>query len=137
MKNNQNDERIMKLKQKIAEQKKQLKKSERFSPITNCSVELDGIRHNLNVLNKEKLIDLAVKLNVYQMSCDELGFGEYVISGYPVADWIEDIKSRLAILSRKEEENKLKAYEAQLHKLLSNDKKVELEIDAIANSLGE
>ncbi|MFB0830237.1 hypothetical protein [Brevibacillus laterosporus] len=42
-------------------------------------------------------------------------------------DWIKDLKSKLDIVRRKEEEHKLKVMETKLHQLLSNEKKVELE----------
>jgi len=48
---------------------------------------------------------------------------------------LTDIKAKLDFVSRKEEENKRKAMEAKLHQLLSNEKKIELEIDEIIKSL--
>ncbi|MGJ0846511.1 hypothetical protein ACR77J_07475 [Tissierella praeacuta] len=135
MNNNTNDQRILKLKEQIAE-KKSLNKTLRFSPITNCSIEVDGIRYNIQVLNREDLISLMVKLNSYMMSAKELDMlDEYLISGYKVEDWITDIKSRIEIISSKDEERKLKAMEEKLLKLLSDGKKVELEIDEIESIL--
>jgi len=93
------------------------------------------IRHNIQVLTKEQLIALLVKLNTYAMSAKDLGLESYVISGFDVVDWLIDIKSKLDFVSRKEEENKLKVMESKLHQLLSNEKKVELEIDEIMKSL--
>jgi hypothetical protein len=131
-----NDEKVMQLKKQIEEKKSKLKKNEKFAPITNCSIELDGARLNLNVLNKEQLLYILVKLNMYNMSCKDLGvFDTFQISGYLVGDWMNDVKSKLEILSIKEEENKLKAMENKLTQLLSEDKKVELELDEIANLL--
>lgn len=136
MSNNTNDQRILKLKEQIAEKKKSLNKSLRFSPITNCSIEVDGIRYNIQVLNREDLISLMVKLNSYMISAKELDMlDEYLISGYKVEDWITDIKSRIEILSSKDEERKLKIMEDKLLKLLSDGKKVELEIDEIESIL--
>lgn len=133
---NTNDQRILKLKEQIAEKKNSLNKSLRFSPITNCSIEVDGIRHNIQVLNREDLINLMVKLNSYMISAKELDMlDEYLISGYKVEDWITDIKSRIEILSSKDEERKLKIMEDKLLKLLSDGKKVELEIDEIESIL--
>jgi len=129
-----NDTRVMELKKQVAEKKKLAAKAVKFSPITNCSIELDGIRHNLNVLNREQLIGIVVKLNSYAVSACEL-LKEFNISGYNVMDWITDIKAKLNVIIQKEEENKLKALESKLHQLLSADKKVELEIDAIMEEL--
>jgi len=134
MKTETNDLKIMELKKQIEDKKSLINKSQKFSPITNCSVEIDGERSNLQVLTKDKLISLLVKLNSYAISAKDLEV-DFVISGYHVADWITDIKSKLDFVSRKEEENKLKVMESKLHQLLSNEKKVELEIDEIMKNL--
>jgi hypothetical protein len=134
MANEINDKKIMELKKQIEEKKNKINKSQKFTPITNCSIEMDGIRCNLQVLNKEQLITLMVKLNAYAISAKDLEV-DYFISGYEVSEWIIDIKAKLDNVSRKEEENKLKVMEAKLHQLLSNEKKVELEIEEIMKSL--
>lgn len=133
---NTNDQRILKLKKQIEVKKEKLGKTSRFAPVTNCSLEVDGVRFNINVLDKEKLIMLAVKLNSYLLSAKDLGYeNQFIISGYKVEDWLTDIQSRLDILSKKDEERSLKAMEDKLAKLLSEDKKVELEIDEIESLL--
>jgi hypothetical protein len=131
-----NDEAIMTLRKQIDDKKKSLKSSERFSPVTNCSIELDGLRYNIQVLTKEQIIAMMVKLNSYRMSAKDLGLlDEYQISGFAVAQWLADLMTRLDIVNRKTEENKLKMLEERLHKLLSDDKKTELEIDEISKLL--
>jgi hypothetical protein len=133
---NNNDQKILELKKQIAEKKKKIGKSQKFVPITNCSIELDGIRNNIQVLGKEQIISLLVKLNALATSAKELGLlDEYKISGFNIMDWITDLKSKLDLISRKDEEQKLKMMEAKLDQLLSNEKKVELEIDEIASML--
>ena len=134
MANETNDKKIMELKKQIEEKKIKLGKSQKFSPITNCSIEVDGVRSNIQVLTKDQLITLLVKLNSYAISAKDLEI-YFSVSGYDVSDWITDIKSKLDFVSRKEEENKLKIMESKLHQLLSNEKKVELEIDEIMKSL--
>lgn len=131
---NKNDSRILELKKRIHEKKDNLGKPQRFSPITNCSLELDGVRYNLNVLDKEKLTLLLVKLNSYRLSAENLNVS-LEIDGYPLEDWMEDIQSKLRIIDHKEEEKHLKELESKLEKLLSKDKKVELELDKIENLL--
>jgi predicted RNase H-like nuclease (RuvC/YqgF family) len=131
-----NDEVILQLKKQIEEKKKSIKATERFQPVTNCSLELDGIRSNIQVLTKEQLVSLLVKLNSYKKSADELGMlSEYIISGYSIDDWISDVKSKYMNLNRKEEQENLRQKEMRLMQLLSGDKKIELELDEIANSL--
>lgn len=133
---NTNDERILLLKKQIDEKKEKLGKITRFAPITNCSIELDGLRYNINVLSKEQLTLLMVKLNTYVLSVKDLGIlNDFSISGYGLEGWISDVKSKLDILSKKDEEKQLQLMESKLTKLLSDGKKVELEIDEIASFL--
>jgi len=131
-KQNTNDEKIMQLKFQIGEKKKNLKTKKRFTPLTNCFIELDGVRLNLQVLNKENLIYLLVKLNSYLLSAVDLGLeDEYNFSGYSIDQWITDVKLKLDILKYEEEDRKLKELERKLHVLLSSEKQVELAINEI------
>lgn len=128
-----NDDRILELKKQIDEKKKLLaEKKVRFSPETNCILDLDGNKYNLNVCGDDVLTMLMIKLNMYVMSADDLDIPVPEISGYSVEMWILDIKNKLAASGIKREENALKQMEAKLDKLLSDDKKAELEIDEIA-----
>lgn len=127
-----NDDKILLLKQKIEDKKKQMGKAARFSPITSCSIELDGQRYNLHAASKEQLIFLACKIQALSVAAEQLGYNkECMISGFPTVDWRADIMAKLELIDRKDEEAKLKAMEAQLDKLLSEDKKTELELAAI------
>ncbi|PYE51464.1 hypothetical protein HUB98_05595 [Paenibacillus barcinonensis] len=133
---NLNDSKILELKKQIEEKKKSVSKSKKFTPVTNCSIELDGVRINIQTLTKEQLISLLVKLNSYAASAIELELlDQYIISGYNIADWIGDLKSKLDFINSKDEEQKLKLMESKLDKLLSDDKKVELELNEIAEML--
>jgi len=133
---NQNDQKIMELKKQIEIKKEILSRSEKFSPITNCSIEFGGKRHSIHVMKKDEIIDLMVKLNVHAMSARDLGLlGDYTISGYNITDWMKDLKAKLEVVSRKDEEAKLKMMETKLHKLLSEDKKVALELEEIESML--
>lgn len=135
---NINDKRILELKKQIEAKKEKLGKTLRFTPLTNCSIELDGVRHNINVLTKDQLVFLMVKLHSYFLSAKDLGYvDELNISGYGVRDWVIDIKSKIDILIKKDEEKSLKLMEEKLSKLLSDGKKVELEIDEIASFLSD
>lgn len=128
-----NDDRILELKKQIDTKKKSLAdKKVRFTPETNCVLELDGTRYNLNVCADGILTMLMIKLNMYVMSAKDLSILVPDISGYSVDKWINDIKSKLAVSILKREENELKKMESKLDKLLSDDKKTELEINEIA-----
>ena len=131
-----NDDRILELKKQVEDKKKELaSKKTRFVPITNCILEMDGMTLNLNVLSESALILLWIRLNTYRMSAADLGLHKFEISGYDLEDWIIDVKARLEVIATKREENNLKAMETKLDKLLSEDKKTELELDSIAELL--
>lgn len=133
---NKNDDRILELKKQVEDKKKELtNKKTRFVPVTNCILEMDGMTLNLNVLSENALILLWIRLNAYRMSAADLGLDKFEISGYDLEDWITDVKARLEVIATKREENNLKAMEAKLDKLLSEDKKTELELDSIAELL--
>ena len=131
-----NDDKIMLLKSQIAEKKKGLKGKKKFSPLTNCSIELDGTRYNLHVSQKELLTNLLIKLNMYRLSVVDLELeDEYIMSGFRVDEWITDIKLKLEILRYEEEDRKLKLLENKLHVLLSNEKQVSLAIEEIESMI--
>lgn len=127
-----NDDKILELKKRIDKKKEELGKAQRFAPVTSCSIELDGARHNLHAVSRETLVLLACKLQALYTAAADLGLEEdLVISGFHVKEWGTDIKARLAIMDRKKTEGELAAMEAKLDKLLSADKKTELELAAI------
>ena len=127
-----NDDKILELKKRIDKKKEELGKSQRFAPVTSCSIELDGARHNLHAVSRETLVLLACKLQALYTAAADLGLEEdLAISGFHVKEWGADIKARLAIMDRKKTEGELAAMEAKLDKLLSVDKKTELELAAI------
>jgi hypothetical protein len=135
---NVNDERILELRKQIETKKTNLGKTLRFTPVTNCVIELDGVKQNLQVLPKEQLVSLLVRVHAYLMSAKSLGIADqYMIGGYKAEEWIADIKSKIDIISRKEDERALVLMEEKLSKLLSDGKKVELEIDEIASLLSK
>lgn len=131
-----NDDRIIELKNQIEIKKKELtNKRVKFTPETNCVLELEGTNYNLNVCTEEILTLLMIKMNTYIMSANDLGVSIPTMSGYPIDLWISDIKNKLAVTTIKREETNLKIMEAKLDKILSDDKKTELELDEIASLL--
>lgn len=129
-----NDERVLQLKQVIDKKKSELKGSKRFTPLTNCVLDLEEQKYNLNVLQLDDLQFLLVKLNMYLMSAKNLGIC-LEISGYNIEEWITDIKCKIEIFEYKKEEAELKALEVKLDKMLSNEKRTELELDEITTLL--
>ena len=132
-----NDDRIMLLKQKVDSKRNALKgKSDRFTPITNCLLVFDKVTYNLHVDASQLLL---LRLNSLAMAAQDLGIDpkECIVSGYSLIDWIEDIKSFLSIQQYRKEKSDLAKLEKQLDSLLSEDKRTELELDSIAALLGE
>lgn len=126
-----NDERVLQLKEIIDKKKLELKGVKKFTPMTNCVLDLEGQKYNLNVLQLNDLQMLLVRLNMYLMSAKDLGIN-LEISGYNIAEWLTDIKCKIEIFEYKKKETDLKALETKLDKMLSDEKKTELELDEIA-----
>lgn len=131
---NQNDTRIMGLKDSIKETKKSIK-SKRFQPITNCLIGIDGITYNIHVCGEDDLKLMLIKLNGYKMSAKDLGMDVPNMQGYSIDDWMQDIRDKIEIIESQNRRNALNKAEKQLDNLLSNDKRTELEIDNIADTL--
>lgn len=134
-----NDERILILKEQIEEKKKELGKQPRFSPITTCLFDREGCRVNIHTLTSVKDINaMLVFFNTYVMSAKDLDIDctEVELDGFSVLDWMEDLKSKKAVVEYAAKKEQLTALEKKLDKLLSDDKKTELEIDAIADLIG-
>lgn len=134
---NKNDDRILLMKKQIAEKKEKIGKIGRFTSATNLILNLDGVTYNLNVLNKEGLQHLLIKLHIYLSSARALELDEVLFGGYTLYDWSSDVKGKLDILGKKEEEKKLAVMEAKLSKMLSDEKQIELELDEMASFLND
>ena len=132
----ENDQTILNLKKKIEEKKSKMEKLSSFAPITNCMLLMDGTMNNLHALKKEDLIHIAAKLSVYHSAAESMDLvKDYNIAGYNIVDWLSDVRNKMLILDRKMEESALKNMEDKLTMLLSNEKKVELELGEIEKLL--
>lgn len=133
-----NDEMILQLKKKVEEQKAELAKLPRtLQSETSTVFRTDAENSNLRVMSVEQLKLLKVKLHAYAMSAIdlEIGIDEVVVSGFSIDKWMHDIDMQISVLTRAEKEKKLKETENTLNKLLSDDKRTELELEALAKSL--
>ena len=134
-----NDDRILTLKKQIEDKKKELGKQPRFTPATTCMFTYNGNRVNIHTLTTVNDINaMLVYFNIYAMSAENLGIDleDVRFDGFSVADWMEDLNSKKAVVEYTAKKAQLTALEKKLDKLLSDDKKTELEIDAIADLLG-
>lgn len=133
-----NDEMILQLKKKVEEQKAELAKLPRtLQSETSTVFRTDAENLNLRVMSVEQLKLLKVKLHTYEMAATDLkiGIDEVIISGFSIDKWMHDIDMQISVLTRAEKEKNLKETENTLNKLLSDDKRTELELEALAKSL--
>lgn len=133
---NKNDNKVLQLKEQIRIKKEKIAKLKKFTPITNMILDIGDKKHNINTMNLEKSMEMIISLNAKLMSAKELELEDnYIIGGYKLCDWICDLKSRIDYLNVRLEENNLEKMETKLDKLLSEEKKTELELDEIENLL--
>jgi len=130
-----NDAKILELKKQIAAKKSALKGIERFTPLTNCNLHVGNERFNLHACDSKMLTTLLVQLNALRLSAADLGLESFEISGFALSNWLSDIKSKLLILDKVKEEERLKVLEDQLTSLLSVEKKTELLIDELQGKI--
>lgn len=117
-----NDEMILKLKEQIANRKAEFDKlPKNFVAETSCIyIDEAGEKNNLRVMTADQLIPLMVKLNMYEMSANDLGIDIhcFTVSGFTVDKWLHDIQGRLDEIKRRDAEKELKADEKLLDSLL-------------------
>lgn len=131
-----NDEMILQLKKKVEEQKAELAKLPRtLQSETSTVFRQDVDNLNLRVMSVEQLKLLKVKLHTYAMAAVDLGIDEITISGFSIDKWMHDIDMQISVLTRAEKEKKLKETEATLNRMLSDDKRTELELQELAKIL--
>lgn len=133
-----NDDKILELKKKVEESKRELGKPKRFQPITTCMIEINGQRKNINVINNlHELNYIMINLHMFKLSADDLGIdvNDFNICGFTYDEWVNDLRQKREIIIYKQKETELKTMEAKLERLLSDDKKVELELDEIEKLL--
>jgi hypothetical protein len=136
-----NDEKIEQLLVLVNKQKEKISKIERYLPKTNMTLEIAGVRKNLNVLSDLKELCYAWSFIRRETLQFEEAAAELDIKldndfqGYPASDWFEDIKYRVNKIRISKERESLKSMETTLENLMSNDLKVERELDRISQIL--
>lgn len=133
-----NDSKVSILRVEIEKKRDGLKsRTSRFSPVTNCSLELNGRHYNLHILDRQEAMLLASQLQGIATSSAELLFdpSELAVSGYSVKDWLSDTLAKIESITVRNEEVKLRALDAKLKELLSSDAKTEIALKEIAEQL--
>lgn len=131
-KGNANDNTILGLKKQIEDKKKALRGIERFVPKTNCSLQLYGERINLHAASKTALTLAMLNLASLIKAAEDMNvLDTFKLDGFTLSEWFSDVSSKLLIMDKQQEEARLKALEAKLTELLSDEKKTELIIDEL------
>jgi hypothetical protein len=131
----QNDQEILNLKKEIATKKSSIKKDD-FKPKTNLMLTINGHNYNLNVLTKFELMYLASQLIAVKDTMFKMGVDDVLeIGGFPIQDWIDDLKGKYANLKYKTEIKNLEDIEKRLHNLISSDLKTSMELTDIKKIL--
>lgn len=131
-----NDAKILQLKNLIEKKKEEVEKASiTFRPTTNFVLIQNGQSLNLHTCTVEQLKLKAIELYNTERGALALGFEDMSINGFKICDWLSDIRNKIDQLELAQKKKDLKLMEAKLDTMLSEEKKIELELDDIANLL--
>lgn len=135
----QNDALIMVLKDKIEKKKKKLGSKVKFEPKTTCIIELFGEKINIHTLRIGSIEPYLLMLKSMVDACDysPVSSTSCIMSGFTLEDWYNDFVSKYNSLKYADDAAELVKLEKKLDAMLSNDKKIELEIEEISKLLGD
>jgi len=132
------DNRIELLQKKVEEKRTALEnKKNSIEPTkTNLILHLEDQTYNLHALNKQALTLLLIKLQTMVTSLvavekleDSITTDSFLLEGHPLHVWMDDVIFKIRMLSVKEEEKQLKQMEKVLESKLSEERKLEIELD--------
>lgn len=141
------DKKTLELIAQVKAKKAAIAKAEKPTYKTNCSFSyIEGNKGSATNLHVESdvrklicisafLIERAVN---YTRAAGILGVEkppEFTWDGYTVEDWIGDLKMKIAKVQIVAEKKKLEALEERLNKIISPEKRAQLELEAIASEL--
>ena len=138
-----NDARISQYRDTSELKRKELGEKPKLAYVTNALLDLDGTKVNLNTLSTDEecvlvvskllsVTDMADRANAVLGTKVMPKFGDFT-----AAQWIEDIKLRVRVISWEAKKKKLAAMDAQLKTLMSDDAKTANAIADIAAQLGD
>lgn len=131
-----NDARILILKEQIRRERDRIAEAKRFTPATTCIYTFpNNTKLSLRALTEDELIQLLIIVNALKASAEKLNYPDARFQGFTLEEWEYDIAGCLEQRHLHERKAKLARYEKQLDSLLSDDKKTELELNAIAKDL--
>jgi len=116
---------------------------------TNCSFTFVSIR-GVDPINLHVETDIRVLITIasflqqkeigYEVAAAELEIETPPVfewHGFSVADWIDDVKTRIAKVQVTAKKAKLQDLESRLDKIVSPELRAQLELEAIEKELGE
>ena len=115
---------------------------------TNLSIgyDPDSTKDRTNIMTVKK-IDKVVELYAFLLSKQEfINQAKFALDlekrhaassymGYPISDWLEDLKSRAAQLGVEQKQKEMAALDARVNKLVSPDQRREMELEALQEML--
>lgn len=125
---NNNDTRILELKKSIEEKCAAIDGGRKFTPATTCIIQFGTIKINLHTLSVN---DLRIVMAVLKCIRHH-GDSGITICGFSLGQWLDDVFYLIEKKQNDELRKQLKISEKKLDTLLSEDKRTELELDAIA-----
>lgn len=135
----------MEMIEEVQRRKKEIAGLEKPQWKTNCSFSYEEGRAgvNLHVYNDVRGLILmaaflAEKFAAYTKAVTTLQIENppaFMWSGFPVEDWLADIKTRVNKIQIGDKKRKLAEFEERLNKIISPEKRRELELAAIAAEL--
>ena len=130
-----NDQKILELRKKIAEERKALSAVSKFQPLTTCIIEQFGIKINLRTLTNAQLRLLFVAVNALIKSAAKVEMTNVKLSEFTLENWLSDVKGMLEQREMVERKIMINKLEDKLQSMLSDEKKTELEIESIEKLL--
>ena len=133
-----NDNTILVLKDKLKKKRAELGTEPKFTPVTTCVFTLYGEKVNIHTLDNSRVLFYIAQ---FRAMIDAVGDyvdahpEDIIIDGFNIVEWHDDLLQRFAYIQYMNKLKELTALEHKLDKLLSADKKVELELDDIAKLL--
>lgn len=135
-----NDAMILVLQDKIAKKKDKITNPGKFVPVTTCIFNLYGEKVNIHTLDITQLSQWLITFKMMidtSKTIDGMSIEDVMIDGYNVSEWYNDLLLKYQIIKYDNEMKELRVLENKLSKMLSSDKKVELELAEIAALIGD
>lgn len=133
------DEIVQELLQIVKKKREEIEKIQKPEWQTNCVVMVEGRTSNLRAINSiEKAIEtfsvIVAAKKVYEETVEILGIKEeinFTFNGFSFDKWSNDFRNVTNLITVKEKVKDLEEDEAKLDKLVSKEKREELELEML------